>query len=151
MTKMLTYTTLLLSLTLTAGCSNAPESGGQQPASSNTTPASSQATVNSTPTMTAPTATAAKGMVIVKLTEYKIEMPTSVPAGATTFSVTNAGKQTHSFEVEGNGIETELEMKLKAGESGMLQVDLKPGAYKVYCPVDGHKTLGMSLNLTVKS
>lgn len=98
----------------------------------------------------APALTEPKGTVAVKLTEFKIEMSTSVAAGATTFKVTNAGKETHSFEVEGNGIEKELETKLKAGETGMLQVDLKPGAYKVYCPVDGHKMLGMSLNLTVK-
>jgi len=34
----------------------------------------------------------AKGSVEVKLTEYKIEMPNSVSAGATTFTVTNTGK-----------------------------------------------------------
>ncbi|HWX27827.1 MAG TPA: cupredoxin domain-containing protein [Steroidobacteraceae bacterium] len=92
----------------------------------------------------------AKGLVEVKLTEYKIEMPASVSAGATTFTVTNTGKETHGFEVEGNGIEKALKPRLKKGESGSLQVDLKPGTYKVYCPVLGHKGRGMSLDLTVK-
>jgi uncharacterized cupredoxin-like copper-binding protein len=36
------------------------------------------------------------------------------------------------------------------GGSGSLRVDLKPGTYKVYCPVLGHKMRGMSLDLTVK-
>lgn len=94
--------------------------------------------------------TPALNTVEVKLTEYKIEMPTSVAAGATTFKVTNAGKETHGFEVEGNGLEKEIEPRLQKGGTGMLQVDLKPGTYKIYCPVDGHKTLGMSLSLTVK-
>jgi uncharacterized cupredoxin-like copper-binding protein len=93
---------------------------------------------------------AAKGSVEVKLTEYKIEMPASVSAGATTFKVTNTGEETHGFEIEGNGIEIALKPRLKKGESGSLQVDLKPGTYKVYCPVLGHKRRGMSLDLTVK-
>jgi uncharacterized cupredoxin-like copper-binding protein len=92
----------------------------------------------------------AKGSVEVKLTEYKIEMPASVRAGATTFKVTNTGEETHGFEIEGNGIEKALKPRLKNGESGSLQVDLKPGTYKVYCPVLGHKRRGMSLDLTVK-
>ena len=92
----------------------------------------------------------AKGSVEVKLTEYKIEMPASVSAGATTFKVTNTGKETHGFEIEGNGIEKALKPRLKMGGSGSLQVDLKPGTYKVYCPVLGHKGRGMSLDLTVK-
>jgi uncharacterized cupredoxin-like copper-binding protein len=92
----------------------------------------------------------AKGSVEVKLTEYKIEMPASVSAGATTFKVTNTGKEAHGFEIEGNGIEKALKPRLKKGESGSLQVDLKPGTYEVYCPVLGHKRRGMSLNLTVK-
>ena len=92
----------------------------------------------------------AKGSVEVKLTEYKIEMPASVSAGATTFTVTNTGKETHGFEIEGNGIEKAIKPRLKKGESGSLQMDLKPGNYKVYCPVLGHKGRGMSLDLTVK-
>jgi len=86
----------------------------------------------------------------VKLTEYKIEMPALIGAGAMTFNVTNAGKETHGFEIEGSGIEKALKSRLKKGESGSLQVDLKPGTYKVYCPVLGHKRHGMSLDLTVK-
>ena len=86
----------------------------------------------------------------VKLTEYKIEMPTLISTGATTFNVTNTGNETHGFEIEGNGIEKALKPRLKKGESGSLQMDLKPGIYKVYCPVIGHKWHGMSLDMTVK-
>ena len=94
---------------------------------------------------------AAKGSEVeVKVKEYTIEMTTSVGAGPTTFKVTNTGKVTHGFEIEGNGIEKEIKPMLKQGKSGSLRVDLKPGTYKVYCPVKGHKMLGMSLDLTVK-
>jgi uncharacterized cupredoxin-like copper-binding protein len=95
-------------------------------------------------------ADSAKGSVEVKLAEYKIEMPPLMGAGAITFNVTNMGKETHGFEIEGSGIEKALKPRLKKGESGSLQVDLKPGTYKVYCPVLGHKRHGMFLDLTVK-
>jgi uncharacterized cupredoxin-like copper-binding protein len=91
-----------------------------------------------------------KGSVEVKLTEYKIEMPALIGTGATTFNVTNTGDETHGFEIEGNGIDKVLKPRLKKGESGSLQADLKPGTYKVSCPVFGHKWHGMSLDLTVK-
>jgi uncharacterized cupredoxin-like copper-binding protein len=91
-----------------------------------------------------------KVSVEVKLTEYKIEMPALIGTGATTFNVTNTGNETHGFEIEGNGIEKALKPRLKKGENGSLQVDLKPGTYKVYCPVIGHKWHGMSVDLTVK-
>ena len=86
----------------------------------------------------------------VKVKEYTIEMTTSVSPGPTTFKVTNTGKETHGFEIEGNGIEKEIKPMLKQGKSGSLRLDLKPGTYKVYCPVKGHKMLGMSLDLIVK-
>src|SRR5260370_9690706 len=77
----------------------------------------------------------AKDSVGVKLTEYKIEMPASVSAGATTFTVTNTGKETHGFEIEGNGIEKALKPRLKKGESGSFQVDWNPATSTVYGPV----------------
>lgn len=102
-------------------------------------------------TKTAATAAySTQGSVEVKLTEYKIEMPALIGAGVTTFNVTNTGNETHGFEIEGNGLEKTLKPRLKKGESNSLQVDLKPGTYKVYCPVIGHKWHGMSLDLTVK-
>ena len=74
--------------------------------------------------------------------EYKIDMPKTVPAGSTTFKVTNSGKELHNFEIEGNGIEKRVG-KLNPGETKTLLVELKPGKYEVYCPVPGHKSHGM--------
>jgi uncharacterized cupredoxin-like copper-binding protein len=69
--------------------------------------------------------------------------------GSTTFKVTNTGKELHNFEIEGNGIEKRVG-KLNPGETKTLLVELKPGKYEVYCPVPGHKSHGMSLDLTVR-
>ena len=46
--------------------------------------------------------------VAVSLTEFAIDMPTELPAGPTTFEITNDGTIEHNFEVEGQGIEEEL-------------------------------------------
>jgi uncharacterized cupredoxin-like copper-binding protein len=94
-----------------------------------------------------PAATA--GEVAVSLSEYTIEMPTELPAGLTTFTITNAGTMEHNFEVEGQGIEEELEANLAPGESGTLTLDLAPGTYEIYCPVADHADEGMRLELTV--
>lgn len=102
------------------------------------------------PIATAPSPTETQGSSVdVKLSEFTIEMPTTLPAGPTTFNVTNIGKLPHNIEIEGNDIEVELESDLGSGESGVLQVDLTPGTYKVYCPVGNHEGRGMVLELTV--
>ena len=85
----------------------------------------------------------------VHLIEYAIHMPDSVPAGRVTFNVENGGKEKHAFEVEGNGVHQKTE-DLTRGNSASVSVDLKPGTYTVYCPVDGHADKGMKRTLTVR-
>ena len=53
--------------------------------------------------------------VAVSLTEFAIDMPTELPAGPTTFEITNDGTIEHNFEVEGQGIEEELPENLTPG------------------------------------
>lgn len=86
----------------------------------------------------------------VELDSYAILMPETLPAGPTEFVVTNVNDQeTHNFEIEGQGIEMGFEEDLQPGEAGVLQVDLAPGEYTVYCPVGDHEQQGMVLTLTV--
>ena len=88
----------------------------------------------------------------VSLVEWAIDMPTTLPAGPTTFNITNDGTLPHNFEIEGQGIEEELEANLEPGESGTLEVTLEPGTYEIYCPVGegSHRQQGMELELTVE-
>ncbi|HYO79474.1 MAG TPA: cupredoxin domain-containing protein [Thermoanaerobaculia bacterium] len=85
----------------------------------------------------------------VHLIEYQIHMPQSVPAGPVAFNVENGGKEDHAFEIEGNGVHQQTTV-LKRGDTTALEVNLKPGTYTVYCPVDGHKGKGMQTTLVVK-
>jgi len=89
------------------------------------------------------------GTVEVKLTEYAIEMPESLPAGPTTFVIHNEGRKTHSFVLEGEGSEDKLSTSLRPHASANLEVTLKPGKYRIYCPIGSHEAKGMTTTLVV--
>jgi len=95
----------------------------------------------------------APSQVSVRLSEWKVELSqASVAAGTVTFAITNAGSIPHGFEVEGRGVEKEIET-IQPGASDTITLTLKPGSYEVYCPVggDSHKKLGMDTHLRVVS
>jgi uncharacterized cupredoxin-like copper-binding protein len=95
--------------------------------------------------------TSTEGAIVnVTLSEYKIDMPSTVAAGPTNFVVKNTGTAAHNFEIEGNGKEEKFPTDLMGGEIRTLHIDLLPGTYQVYCPVRDHKDHGMKMQLTVK-
>jgi plastocyanin len=89
------------------------------------------------------------GTVDVRLTEYAVEMPGTLPAGPTTFLVHNQGQKRHSFKIEGPGVDQMLEAIVSPQQTGSLQVTLQPGEYKVYCPIGSHSAKGMTMKLVV--
>lgn len=84
----------------------------------------------------------------VSVSDKAIEMPASVPAGKTVFTVTNTGKHQHSFGIAGPAGDKTLEKTLQPGESAALELSLETGTYRVYCPVDQGKD-GTQLALVV--
>ena len=89
--------------------------------------------------------------VSVRLSEWKVELSRQrIAAGTVRFVVSNSGQIPHAIEVEGEGLEKEVE-EIQPGASDTLSVTLKPGTYDVYCPVGSgsHKKLGMAARLTV--
>jgi uncharacterized cupredoxin-like copper-binding protein len=97
-------------------------------------------------------ATGPGGQVQLSATDYKFTpSDPTVKSGQVTFDVRNDGQTAHSLEVEDvNGEDEEIEGDIPPGQSGTLKVDLPPGKYEFYCPVDGHKQLGMTGEITVK-
>ena len=86
----------------------------------------------------------------VRLAEHHIDMPKRLESGKTAFVVHNTGKEKHNFEIQGEGVEKKFFADLGPDESKVLHVNLKPGTYKVSCPVKDHASEGMNLSLTVK-
>lgn len=89
-------------------------------------------------------------VVEVEEREYSIMMPRSLPAGPTVFSVQNLGTTIHNFEIRGNGVDEKFPSPIRPGETKIMIVDLRPGTYVVWCPVDSHAEEGMTLRLTVR-
>ena len=93
--------------------------------------------------------TAARPTQEVHLIEYQIHMPDTLPVGRIAFNIENGGKENHAFEIEGNGVHQKTE-ELTRGNTTALEVDLKPGTYTIYCPVEGHAGKGMKKTVTVQ-
>ena len=124
-----------------AGCNKdhyaeaAPTAAGAQTASSATLPSQREGSSS----------------VSVRLSEWKLELSQlTVPTGEVEFAVTNSGTMLHAFEVEGQGIEKELE-PIKVGGASTLRLTLPPGTYELYCPIGNgaHKKMGMIAHIEV--
>jgi plastocyanin len=70
-------------------------------------------------------------------------------AGSVTITMDNPSPVAHAVAVEGNGVDKDGETVNMGGKSSVT-VNLKPGKYTFYCPVDGHEDAGMKGTLTVK-
>jgi hypothetical protein len=89
-------------------------------------------------------------LIQVQLLEYEIRMPEVIPSGHQTLHIANAGTRPHNFAIEGNEVSQKLADDLMRGDTTELTLDLKPGTYTVYCPVDQHRGRGMRRTITAK-
>ncbi|MDX6672792.1 MAG: hypothetical protein QOH11_210 [Solirubrobacteraceae bacterium] len=121
---------------------------------------SSSSTKSSTaaaaPTTAANAATPAPGTVSigVRETEYKLTPANINPSksGKHTIVAFNQGKITHAIEVEGGGAggKDVRSAGIAPGKSATITVDLQAGkTYTWYCPIDGHRGLGMKGTIKV--
>jgi uncharacterized cupredoxin-like copper-binding protein len=129
-----------------AGC------GGSSDDNSNSGDTSEANEATQAPTGGGAAATGPGGTVSLTASDFKFNpSDPTVNSGDVTFNLKNAGQTTHSLEIEDvNGEDAELEGDVSPGSDGTLRVNLKPGKYEFYCPVDGHKELGMTGEITVK-
>jgi uncharacterized cupredoxin-like copper-binding protein len=84
-------------------------------------------------------------------TEYEIVLSQkSLAPGTYTFVAMNKGHIAHSLEINGPGVsDKRIAGTIPPGSSKDLTVTLKKGSYQVFCPVAGHRKLGMITQLTV--
>jgi uncharacterized cupredoxin-like copper-binding protein len=114
----------------------------------------SERTVTQTTTVAARQAMEAVGPAVghlrVRETDYRLNPPNPVvrPAGVIEFFVLNQGTVTHALAVE-TPHGTVRSDDLAPAATARLKVDLPPGRYTWYCPIDGHKAKGMSGTIRV--
>jgi len=88
--------------------------------------------------------------VTVQLNDRRIQMPQRLVAGKTAFLVTNAGKEKHNFQIQGEALEKSFWLSVAPKDTKIMQVELKPGSYKVYCPLKEHEGKGSTMQVTEK-
>jgi len=128
-----------------AGC------GSSNNSSSSSAASSSPSTAASTPSTSSSSSGAAETL---KLSAdpggaLKFDKSTlTAKAGTVTIQMDNPSSVPHAIAVKGNGVDEKGETVEQNGVS-KVTVDLKPGTYTFYCPVDGHEQAGMKGTLTV--
>ena len=111
----------------------------------------SGATVAATVVAAAP-ASASTSATTVKATETDFHIAlskSSFKTGKYVFDAVNKGHTTHALMITGPGIKMAMTKDIQPGQSATLAVTLKKGTYDVFCPIPGHKALGMNVNITV--
>ena len=83
----------------------------------------------------------------IKFTKKKL----SAPHGTVTIKMSNPSSSgsPHGIAITGHGVK-KVGKTVNPGKSSKVTAKLKPGKYTYYCPVPGHRQLGMKGTLTVK-
>ncbi len=90
----------------------------------------------------------------VKATETDFHIALSkktFAAGKYTFLAVNKGQTTHALQITGSGLKNAKTKNISPGQSAKLTVTFKKGPYDIFCPIPGHKALGMNVNIVVGS
>jgi plastocyanin len=145
---------LLVALLALAGCGSSSSSSSST-AASTSTPAETTPTTSSASTST-PAPAAAGGASSVKLEanpEGQLEYNTkslSAKAGKVSVDFTNSSSLPHNVTIESSSGEKVGATPTFSGGSKSVSVNLKPGTYKFFCSVPGHRQAGMEGTLTVQ-
>lgn len=138
-----------LGLFALAGCG-----GSSSTSSSASTPLSTPSTTQSTTaSTTASTPTPAGALELESNPEGQLKFSTSsltAKAGKVSIDFTNMSPLAHNLTVESSAHKILGATPTFQGGSKTLTLDLKPGTYKFFCSVPGHRMAGMEGTLTVK-
>jgi plastocyanin len=135
-----------------AGCgksNSTTSSSASTPATTPATTAESTTTTSTTPT----TSSASSALSLAANSEGQLKYETTsltAKAGKVSIDFTNMSSLGHNVTVESSSGATVGATPTFSGGSKTLSLDLKPGTYKFFCSVPGHRQAGMEGTLTVK-
>ncbi len=139
---------LAIGLLALAGC------GSSSNTTSSGTTASTPATTASTSATTTSTSAPASGALTLEASRegqlaYNTKSLTA-KAGAVSIAFTNMSPLAHNVSIESSAGKVIGATPTFQGGSKTLTLALKPGTYKFFCSVPGHRMAGMEGTLTVK-
>jgi plastocyanin len=131
-----------------AGC-------GSSKSSSTTNATTESSTTPQTTSTTAPSSPGAAGekLSLEANKEGQLEYTTkslTAKAGAVTIAFTNNASIEHDVQVESSSGQRVGGVEPFSGGTKNVTLNLKPGTYKFFCSVPGHRQAGMEGTLTVK-
>ncbi len=140
---------LLVAALAVGGCGSTK---GTTTATTESTPATSSSQAAATTTgAAAPTATTDLSLEANPEGQLKYNTSTlTAKAGKVTIDFKNMSPLGHNVTVEAPGGKTLGATPTFQGASKSLTLDLKPGTYKFYCSVPGHRMAGMEGTLVVR-
>ena len=150
--SMISLLALAASLLALAGCGS---SSNNSSSSSASTPAATPTTTPTTSSTPAPAAGGESGgtLSLAADPEGQLKFDTtslSAKAGKVSIDFTNKAPLAHNLTIESSSGATAGATPTFEGGSKTLAVNLKPGTYKFFCSVPGHRQAGMEGTLTVK-
>lgn len=137
-----------------AGCGSSKETSSSASTPAASTPATTSATTPTSPTTTTTSPAPASGSLSLAANpEGQLKYNTSTltaSAGKVSIDFTNMSPLEHNVTIESSSHAVVGATPTFKGESKTLSVTLKPGTYKFYCSVPGHRMAGMEGTLVVK-
>jgi plastocyanin len=129
-----------------AGCG-----GSSGTSSSASTPSTTPATTAQSTSTTSPAPAGALSLAANSEGQLKYETTSlSAKAGKVAIAFTNNSPLSHNVTVESSSGSVVGATPTFQGGSKALTLNLKPGTYKFYCSVPGHRAAGMEGTLTVQ-
>ncbi len=135
-----------------AGCGSSKETSSSASTPAVSTPATTSATTPTSSTTTS-SAPASGALSLAANPEGQLKYNTSTltaSAGKVSIDFTNMSPLEHNVTIESSSHAVVGATPTFKGESKTLSVTLKPGTYKFYCSVPGHRMAGMEGTLVVK-
>lgn len=133
-----------------AGCGGSSTSSSSSSGAAASEPTSSS---SSTPSSTASPSSASSSLSLSTNPEGQLafdKTSLSAKAGKVTIDFTNMASLGHNLTVASSSGSVEGATPTFEGASKTLTLNLKPGTYKFYCSVPGHRQAGMEGTLTVQ-
>jgi plastocyanin len=147
--------TLALGVVALAGCGSSSSSNSTSLSASTATsapaPSSSSSAASSTPA--AATAGGGHALALASDPEGQLKYNTTsltAKAGAVTIAFNNMAPLAHNLTIASSSGTVVGATPTFQGSTKTLSLNLKPGTYKFYCTVPGHRAAGMEGTLTVQ-
>ncbi len=150
---LFTLLALPAALLALAGCGSSSSSSSSSASTAAETPTTSSASTSTPAPASGSSEAAGSSVKLAANPEGQLEYDTkslSAKAGKVSVDFTNSSSLPHNVTIESSSGQQVGATPTFTGGSKTLSVSLKPGTYKFFCSVPGHRQAGMEGTLTVK-